>query len=95
MFLWPLASPSSSPRATACSKLLQEPLPLEGALSQSTLPLSAAFSLAVLHGVLAGDLQLLAAVPICCWGSGSWLDPPPSPVQLHSRARGIPAALGV
>lgn len=27
-------------------------------------------------------------------GCGSSLDPPPSPVQLHSQARGIPAALG-
>lgn len=94
MFLWPLASPSSPLRATAHSKLLQEPLPLEGALCQSTLPLSAAFSLAVLHGVLTGDLQLLAAVPIDCWEMGALWTLLPARVQLHSQGRGIPAASG-
>lgn len=61
-----------------------------GALSQSTLPLSAAFSLAVLHGVLTGDPQLLAAVP----ESSQLWTLLPAPVQLHSQGRGIPAALG-
>lgn len=61
-----------------------------GALSQSTLPLSAAFSLAVLHGVLTGDPQLLAAAP----ESSQLWTLLPAPVQLHSQGRGIPAALG-
>lgn len=44
----------------------------------------------MLHGVLTGDPQLLAAAP----ESSQLWTLLPAPVQLHSQGRGIPAALG-